>query len=117
MLDPAVIAATLAELGEPAYRARQIYEALTRGLVTDFAAVTTLPSPLRRVLAERLAVVALTAYASGEDRQHFLDAGMDEAVAKPAEEEALMAAMRRALDVARQRAAQQDSSPKKEHAP
>ncbi len=64
-----------------------------------------------------IAVVALTAYASGEDRQHFLDAGMDEAVAKPAEEEALMAAMRRALDVARQRAAQQDSSPKKEHAP
>ncbi len=60
MLDPVVIAATLAELGEPAYRARQIYEALTRGLVTDFAAVTTLPSPLRRVLAERLAVVTLT---------------------------------------------------------
>ena len=40
MLDPDVIAATLADLGQPAYRARQVYEALTRGLVTDFAVVT-----------------------------------------------------------------------------
>ena len=60
MLAPDVIAATLAELGEPAYRARQIYEALTRGLITDFAAVTTLPLPLRKALSERLAPVSLT---------------------------------------------------------
>ena len=60
MLDPKIIAATLAELGQPAYRARQVYEALTRGLVTDFAAVTTLPMSLRESLAERLSPLTLT---------------------------------------------------------
>jgi 23S rRNA (adenine2503-C2)-methyltransferase len=60
VLDPDVIAATLAELGEPAYRARQVYEALTRGLVTDFSAVTTLPRPLREALSARLTPVSLT---------------------------------------------------------
>jgi 23S rRNA (adenine2503-C2)-methyltransferase len=60
VLDPEIIAATLAELGQPAYRARQVYEALTRGLVTDFAAVTTLPLSLREALAERLSPVSLT---------------------------------------------------------
>ena len=59
MLAPDVIAAAMAELGEPAYRARQLYEALTRGLVTDFAAVTTLPLALRQALAERLSPVSL----------------------------------------------------------
>lgn len=60
MLDPDVIAATLSELGQPAYRARQVYEALTRGLVTDFAAVTTLPLALREELAGRLSPLSLT---------------------------------------------------------
>ena len=60
MLDPDLIAATLADLGQPAYRTRQIYEALTRGLVTDFAAVTTLPLPLREQLSERLSPLSLT---------------------------------------------------------
>ncbi len=60
MLDPEVIAATLAELGEPSYRARQVYEAVTRGLITDFSAVTTLPRPLREALSERLTAVSLT---------------------------------------------------------
>jgi hypothetical protein len=59
VLDPDVIAAALAELGEPAYRARQVYEALTRGLVTDFAAVTTLPKPLWEELAARLSPLSL----------------------------------------------------------
>jgi 23S rRNA (adenine2503-C2)-methyltransferase len=54
MLDPDTIAAAIAELGEPSYRGRQVYEALTRGLVTDFQAVTTLPLALRTALAERL---------------------------------------------------------------
>ena len=60
MLDPEVIAATLAELGEPSYRARQVYEAVTRGLITDFSAVTTLSLPLRDALSERLTPVSLT---------------------------------------------------------
>jgi 23S rRNA (adenine2503-C2)-methyltransferase len=53
------IATTLADLGEPAYRSRQVYEALTRGLVTDFSEVTTLPVALRRALAERLRPLSL----------------------------------------------------------
>ena len=60
MLDPDVIAATLADLGQPAYRARQVYEALTRGLATDFSAVSTLPLPLRQALSERLTPLSLT---------------------------------------------------------
>lgn len=60
MLSLEVIAATLTELGQPAYRARQVYEALTRGFVTDFAEVTTLPLSLRSSLAERLSPVSLT---------------------------------------------------------
>lgn len=59
MIDPRVIAATVAELGAEAYRARQIEEALTRGLVTDFADMTALPQPLRVALAERLRPVTL----------------------------------------------------------
>ncbi len=55
-----MIAATLAELGEPSYRARQVYEALTRGLAADFGAITTLPLSLREALAARLEAVSLT---------------------------------------------------------
>ena len=39
MIDPAVLRATMAELGQPAYRATQVYRALTQGLATDFAAI------------------------------------------------------------------------------
>jgi 23S rRNA (adenine2503-C2)-methyltransferase len=60
VLDPDVIAAELVELGQPAYRSRQVYEALTRGLATDFADVTTLPLALRGELAKRLSPVSLT---------------------------------------------------------
>ena len=49
----------LADLGEPAYRSRQVYEALARGFATDFAEVTTLPVALRRALAERLRPLSL----------------------------------------------------------
>jgi 23S rRNA (adenine2503-C2)-methyltransferase len=60
VLDPDVIAATLADLDQPAYRARQVYEALTRGLVTDFSVVTSLPLPLRKALSDRLTPLSLT---------------------------------------------------------
>ncbi|HZL65342.1 MAG TPA: 23S rRNA (adenine(2503)-C(2))-methyltransferase RlmN [Thermoleophilia bacterium] len=59
MISRETIAAVLADLGEPAYRSRQVYEALTRGLATDFAEVTTLPVALRRALAERLRPLSL----------------------------------------------------------
>lgn len=60
MIDPSVLAATVAALGAPPYRARQVYEALTRGLVTDFVQITSLPVSLRAALAERLRPVTLT---------------------------------------------------------
>ncbi|WP_305570298.1 PAS domain S-box protein [Humidesulfovibrio sp.] len=50
-------------------------------------------------------VIALTAYASHEDRQNFLDSGMDDAVAKPADEATLFAAMERVIAAARNRTA------------
>jgi 23S rRNA (adenine2503-C2)-methyltransferase len=59
VIEPAVIERTIADLGEPKYRARQVYEALTRGLETDFAAMTTLPRGLREALAARLRAVTL----------------------------------------------------------
>ena len=59
MIDPHTIAAAVTELGEPPYRARQVYEALTRGLAVDFDGMTGLPVALRRALAGRLRPLAL----------------------------------------------------------
>ena len=60
VIDPNAIAAVLADLREPQYRTRQVYQALTRGLVTDFHEITTLPLRLRSALADRLCPVTLT---------------------------------------------------------
>jgi 23S rRNA (adenine2503-C2)-methyltransferase len=61
MIEREAISAVLDELGEPPYRLRQVYEALTRGLVTDFDSVTTLSLPLRQALARRLRPLSLDA--------------------------------------------------------
>jgi 23S rRNA (adenine2503-C2)-methyltransferase len=61
VIDPHLISAVVAELGVRPYRARQVYEALTRGLVTDFADMTTLPLALRQGLAQRLSPLTLQA--------------------------------------------------------
>jgi 23S rRNA (adenine2503-C2)-methyltransferase len=60
VIERAVIEEAVTSLGEPRYRARQVYEALTRGLVADFAGMTTLPARLREELAARLTPVTLT---------------------------------------------------------
>ena len=59
MIDPGDIAAVIADLGQPAYRARQVYEALAKGLVTEFAEMTSLPVSLRRELTQRLSPLSL----------------------------------------------------------
>jgi 23S rRNA (adenine2503-C2)-methyltransferase len=59
VIDPHTIAVAVTELGEPPYRARQVYEALARGLAVDFADMTNLPATLRRALAERLSPLSL----------------------------------------------------------
>ncbi|HSM49828.1 MAG TPA: 23S rRNA (adenine(2503)-C(2))-methyltransferase RlmN [Thermoanaerobaculia bacterium] len=50
------LAAALAPLGEPAYRGRQLWEAIHLRLVLDFEAMTELAKPFRRALAERFRV-------------------------------------------------------------
>jgi 23S rRNA (adenine2503-C2)-methyltransferase len=59
VIDPQTLAHTLADLGQPAYRTGQVYRALARGLVTDFAQISELPASLRRDLAGRLVVQSL----------------------------------------------------------
>jgi 23S rRNA (adenine2503-C2)-methyltransferase len=59
MIDPHTIAAVMTDMGEPPFRARQVYEALTRGLVVDLNDMTSLPAALRRALAERLRPLSL----------------------------------------------------------
>jgi len=59
VIERAVIEEAVAGLGEPPFRARQVYEALTRGLATDFAGMTVLPMRLRQALAARLTPVTL----------------------------------------------------------
>jgi len=59
MIDPETLSEALAALGQPAYRARQVYEALTRGLVTSFADISALPRDLRTALARRLEPLTL----------------------------------------------------------
>jgi 23S rRNA (adenine2503-C2)-methyltransferase len=59
VIERAVIEQTIAELGEPPFRARQVYAALTRDLATGFADMTTLPRRLREQLAVRLRPVSL----------------------------------------------------------
>lgn len=51
-LDAAALAATMTTLGEPAWRGRQLTEALYRQWVEDLDAITTLPKSLRQRLAE-----------------------------------------------------------------
>jgi 23S rRNA (adenine2503-C2)-methyltransferase len=48
--------AALAPLGEPAYRARQLWDAIHLRFVLDFAAMTELSRPLRAALAERFRI-------------------------------------------------------------
>jgi 23S rRNA (adenine2503-C2)-methyltransferase len=59
VIEREIIERAVADLGEPPFRARQVYEALTRGLATDFAAMTALPRALRAELAARLRPVSL----------------------------------------------------------
>jgi 23S rRNA (adenine2503-C2)-methyltransferase len=58
-MDMQLLERTLAELGEPAYRARQIWRWTAHG-AADFAAMTDLPRGLRDELADRVPFSSLT---------------------------------------------------------
>jgi 23S rRNA (adenine2503-C2)-methyltransferase len=51
-LDAAALAEELSKLGEPAFRGRQVGEAIYRQRVTEIESITTLPKDLRRRLKE-----------------------------------------------------------------
>jgi 23S rRNA (adenine2503-C2)-methyltransferase len=51
-LDAESLATLLGELGEPAWRGRQLAEAMYRQQITEIDAISTLPLPLRRHLAD-----------------------------------------------------------------
>jgi len=55
-LDLAALTALFAELGEPAFRARQLYRWIYNRGATDFAAMSDLAKPLRDLLATRFRV-------------------------------------------------------------
>ena len=57
--SPAELAQLLAEWGEPAFRARQLYRHLYVNLATDFAAMTDLPPALRARLAAETRIGSL----------------------------------------------------------
>lgn len=60
-VEPAALAAMLAGMGEPAFRARQIGDSVWRSGAASWDDVTTLGRPLRAGLSERLRFDALTA--------------------------------------------------------
>ena len=67
-MDRALLQRTLAEAGEPSYRASQIWEWLARG-ARDYAEMTNLPAPLRERLAVAvpLSTLAVRAEAKSDD--------------------------------------------------
>lgn len=67
-----------------------IIRALERGTAPPYPVETGLAERLRvRLAGHRLTIVAMTAYATDEDRARYLEAGMDGYVAKPLQPEQL----------------------------
>jgi 23S rRNA (adenine2503-C2)-methyltransferase len=58
-LDQAALEGLLAELGQPAWRARQVWEWIYKRFAASFDEMTNLPTPLRQALAERATLETL----------------------------------------------------------
>jgi 23S rRNA (adenine2503-C2)-methyltransferase len=70
-----MLGASMAEMGEPSYRARQVVDRLWKNPVSDFAAMSELPASLRSRLAERFVLPRLTIAArqrSSDGTEKFL---------------------------------------------
>ena len=59
-LSPAELEAFFVSIGEPRYRARQIFEWVWKHLVRDFSTMTNLPVPLRERLSREFTIGAAT---------------------------------------------------------
>jgi 23S rRNA (adenine2503-C2)-methyltransferase len=72
-MDLALVESTLAERGEPAYRARQVWEWTTRG-VGSYDEMTTLPKALRAGLADAIPFSTLELVTERESRDGTIKA-------------------------------------------
>jgi 23S rRNA (adenine2503-C2)-methyltransferase len=101
-VDFDLVSAQLGHLGEPAYRARQVYSAATRSLALDYPEMSALPKPLRA----RLAADAPLRELAERERQHSADGtlklGFDTRDGFPVEAVAMRHANRRTVCVSSQ---------------
>jgi 23S rRNA (adenine2503-C2)-methyltransferase len=91
-MDRVLLSNTLADLGEPPYRSRQVWEWLARGAST-YAAMTNLPASLRAALAERVPLSTLST-----DREERSQDGTVKALLRTAQGNPVEAVMMRYRD-------------------
>ena len=83
-MDVDLVEQTLADLGEPAYRARQVWEWTARG-AQSYDVITTLPKPLRATLAETVPFSTLELLTERESRDGTVKALFQTADGHPVE--------------------------------
>ena len=83
-MDVNLVEETLADLGEPAYRARQVWEWTARG-AESYEVITTLPKPLRATLAETVPFSTLEVVTERESRDGTVKALFQTADGHPVE--------------------------------
>jgi len=83
-VDVDLVEQTLADLGEPAYRARQVWEWTARG-AESYDVITTLPKPLRATLAETVPFSTLELLTERESRDGTVKALFQTADGHPVE--------------------------------
>ncbi len=83
-MDTILLESTLAELGEPAYRRRQVWKWVAQG-AHDFDAMTDLPLALRAALAEAVPFSSLTLEHEARSRDGTIKALLQTADGRPLE--------------------------------
>ena len=83
-MDVDLVEQTLADLGEPAYRARQVWEWTARG-AESYDVITTLPKPLRATLGETVPFSTLELLTERESRDGTVKALFQTADGHPVE--------------------------------
>jgi 23S rRNA (adenine2503-C2)-methyltransferase len=83
-MDLDLLRDTLQELGEPAFRARQIWSSVAKG-IDEYGAMTDLPQRLRVILAERVPFSTLTLQDEARSRDGTVKALLRTADGRPVE--------------------------------